>query len=68
MSVIRQQWKHWPSPVGGTGQPDWILQLDTELVRVCDIGKSKVGLLTRDGHLYIGQIDNEGKDDESFDC
>ena len=60
MMTVRQQWRLWPGPVSGNGQPDWIFQPDTEIVRVCDIGQSTIGILTRDGQLFIGDID-EGK-------
>ena len=62
-SQIRQQWRHWPSPVGKEGVSSWIISRDTEteIVRVCDIGDSKIGLLTRDGHLLVGEIGLEGK-------
>ena len=63
MTNLRQQWRLWPGSVGGSGPPDWLLPPDTEVVRVCDIGQSKIGILTKDGHLYLGQFDNEGKND-----
>ena len=61
LMTVRQQWRIWPGPVSGNGEPDWIFQPDTDIVRVCDFGKSTIGILTRDGHLFIGEIDKEGK-------
>ena len=61
LMTVRQQWRLWPGPVSGNGQPDWVFEPDTDIVRVCDLGKSTIAILTRDGHLFIGEIDKEGK-------
>jgi len=60
MNYMRQHWRHWQSPVEGVGKPGWLLQPDTEVVKVCRVGRDKIGVLTSFGQLFVGQFDSDG--------